>query len=181
MDDRSHFLLMANYNQRMNQQVFEAAGKLPTNELFADKGAFFGSILGTLNHILVGDLIWLARFSSHSSRYHSLNRLDEVARPEQLDDLLFPALEPLAEARSRVDSSIKAWLIDEVDGSDFIRSLSYRDTKGVLSERNFGELLSHLFNHQTHHRGQVTTLLSQQGIDVGVTDFLLEIPDRQAH
>ena len=177
MTFRDHFLLMADYNQRMNNQLFEAADKLTTEELCADRGAFFTSILGTLNHILVGDLIWLSRFSSHSNSYRSLADLSELPKPAGLSDVIYPELSSLRDARSRVDSSIKRWLAEEVKEADFSKSLAYANTKGVVSERNFGELLFHLFNHQTHHRGQVTTLLNQQGIDVGTTDFLIDIPD----
>ncbi|MAC46924.1 MAG: hypothetical protein CMI12_08730 [Oceanospirillum sp.] len=59
--------------------------------------------------------------------------------------------------------------------------MSYSNTQGIVSQRNFAELVSHLFNHQTHHRGQVSTLLSQNGIDIGITDFLMEIPDKNTH
>ncbi|MEH6580029.1 MAG: DinB family protein [Amphritea sp.] len=177
MTFRDHFLLMADYNQRMNNQLFEAAGKLSTEELCADRGTFFSSVLGTLNHILVGDLIWLARFATHSDRYRSLADLSELPKPEGLNDVIYPKLSALRNARREVDWSIKCWLADEVQDTDFSKSLAYASTKGVESERNFGELVCHLFNHQTHHRGQVTTLLNQQGIDVGITDFLIDIPD----
>lgn len=68
------------------------------------------------------------------------------------------------------------WCGDLGDGDlDYV--LSYRNSKGVASRRRFGSLLTHFFNHQTHHRGQVTTLLSQAGVDVGVTDLLVRIAD----
>ena len=63
---------------------------------------------------------------------------------------------------------------------DFSRNLDYSNTKGVKSTRNFGELVSHLFNHQTHHRGQVSTLLNQMGHDIGTTDYLFDIPEMSA-
>lgn len=177
MKYQSHFLLMADYNLRMNEQFYEAAGKLTQEEVSADKGAFFGSILGTLNHILVGDLIWLSRFSTHSTRYQSLKTLQELPQPEGLDQILYPSLELLAPVRQQIDAAIKRWLENEVEESDFTKTLTYKNVKGVTSERNFGELVSHFFNHQTHHRGQASTLLNQLGVDVGVTDFLIDIPD----
>ena len=177
MTFRDHFLLMADYNQRMNNQIFEASSKLSKEELCVDRGAFFDSILGTLNHILVGDLIWLARFSTHSDSYRSLADLSELPRPAGLNEVIYPNLSSLSDARRRVDSSIHLWLAEEVKDADFSKSLAYANSKGVESERNFGELVFHLLNHQTHHRGQVTTLLNQQGIDVGITDFLIDIPD----
>lgn len=180
MEYKSHFLLMADYNLRMNEQFYEAADKLTEDEIRADRGAYFGSILGTLNHILVGDLIWLSRFSTHSKNYESLVALKELPHPESLDQVLYQSLELLKPIRSQVDLSIRTWLANEVDESDFSKTLVYKNTKGVVSERSFGELVSHLFNHQTHHRGQVSTLLSQAGGDIGVTDYLVNIPDLRA-
>lgn len=180
MDCRSHFLLMADYNLRINAQVFAAAKTLTDDQVCSDMGAYFGSILGTLNHVIVGDLIWMLRFASHSDRYTSLAQLSELPTPKSLDHQLYANLAPLTAARIRVDSSIKQWLLHEVDEADFSEPLIYKNTKGVVSERNFAELVFHFFNHQTHHRGQITTLLNQQGVDVGVTDFLVEIPDARA-
>ena len=177
MDIRNHYLLMADYNQRINDQVYAAASKLDSEQLKADRGAFFSSVIGTLNHILVGDLLWLSRFSLHSSRYQSLQGLSALPKPEMLDEILYPDLPLLEKARNFVDKTIHQWLIDEIREDDFSRSLVYANSKGVVSERDFGELLSHFFNHQTHHRGQVSTLLYQHEIDIGCTDFLIDIPD----
>lgn len=173
----NHFTLMAQYNQRMNCQLIDVLNELSHEVLTSDKGAYFGSVLGTLNHILVGDLIWLARFSAHSSRYCSLLALSDLPKPVSLDHALCPNLESFKNMRKHVDLTIKSWLSDEVIEDDFTFILSYANTKGVVSKRNFGELVSHLFNHQTHHRGQVSTLLNQLGLDLGVTDFLMDIPD----
>ncbi len=179
MDIAQHYILMADYNQRMNGQVYDACARLNADQLSEDRGAFFGSILGTLNHILVGDLLWLARFKLHSDRYHSLTVLGTLAKPApgKLDDILYVDLLSLKNARNAVDNTIKQWLSEEVSVEDFNRTLVYANSKGEVSERLFGELVSHFFNHQTHHRGQVSTLLSQQNIDIGVTDMLIDIPD----
>ena len=177
MDLRNHFILMADYNLRMNDQVYAASSKLDAEKLRADDGAFFGSVLGTLNHILVGDLLWLSRFALHSDRYQSLNSLSALPKPKALDETLYPELDLLVKARKFVDKTIRQWLDEEIRADDFNRSLVYANSKGVVCERDFCELLSHFFNHQTHHRGQISTLLHQQNIDVGVTDLLIEIPD----
>ncbi|MCV6609435.1 MAG: hypothetical protein OIF55_01560 [Amphritea sp.] len=91
--------------------------------------------------------------------------------------MIYPDLASLQIARNTTDQAIERWLTSEVEEPDFARSLKYANTKGIISERNFGELVAHLFNHQTHHRGQASTLLSQAGTDIGVTDFLIDIPD----
>ena len=172
-----HFQRMAIYNRRMNEQIYRTSADLSAAELAGDTGAFFKSILGTMNHIVVGDLLWLSRFATHSSRYSSLGRLKMYPTPISLDDQLYDNVDVYWIAREGIDSIIHEWISNEVLEADFERSLTYRNSKGVVSRRNFFELVSHLFNHQTHHRGQVSALLYQKGIDIGVTDFLIDIPD----
>ncbi|WP_339616856.1 DinB family protein [uncultured Gilvimarinus sp.] len=176
MDLHHHIRLMAGYNQRLNRQVFTAAANLEHDTLTADAGAFFGSILGTLNHMVVTDLLWLARFAQHSARYKSLQALSELPTPERLDQQLYPAFAALGAARGLIDSAIIEWSADELQSDDLQRPLAYHNSKGEGAERDFGELVMHLFNHQTHHRGQASTLLNQRGLDIGVTDFLMDIP-----
>lgn len=177
MNLQSHFILMSDYNQRMNRQCYKAVKDLNDSDINKDRGAFFKSIIGTLNHILVGDIIWLTRFSKHSERYISLATLSDFPKPNGLDDIIFSKFTLLLGFREKVDLLICQWLKSETNENDFNTLLEYSNTKGVLSKRDFGGLLSHFFNHQTHHRGQLSALLNQIKIDVGVTDFLLEIPD----
>ncbi|MBD1584827.1 DinB family protein [Pseudoalteromonas sp. S16_S37] len=173
-----HFILMSKYNSRMNAQVFNSMRELPEEVLHQNKGAFFGSLMGTVNHILVGDIIWLSRFSKHSELYTALSELLIVLpTPKKLDEILFASLEPLEHIRKKVDSTIEFWLVNEVNEADIERCLSYKNSRGIVSTKKFSELVSHLFNHQTHHRGQVTTLLTQLGIDIGITDYLIDIPN----
>lgn len=172
-----HFILMADYNHRMNTQFSDVIDKLSDERTNEDLGAYFTSIMGTLNHILVGDIIWLSRFSTHSSNYFELKGVLELPKPKGLNDILFPEFSSFKIAREKVDLLLSNWLQNEASENDFTKNLAYSNTKGIISTRNFGELLCHLFNHQTHHRGQLSTLLNQQGLDVGVTDFLLEIPE----
>jgi len=82
----------------------------------------------------------------------------------------------LSEKRAKLDLAIVAWT-SELTEPDLKMHLTYHNTKGVAFSRVFGSLILHLFNHQTHHRGQVTTLLFQSGVDVGVTDLHALIPD----
>ncbi len=176
MSTKTNFVLLAEYNQWMNQSVYEAASGLSIESLNADQGAYFKSILGTLNHILVGDTIWLKRFSDHPSQLASLDYVRSLQTPKALDVILYKEFETLRGFRSQLDQTINEFanqLSDEMLASP----LSYRDTKGIAFTKNLGHLIQHFFNHQTHHRGQVTTLLSQAGIDVGVTDLLLGIPN----
>lgn len=173
-----HFQLMARYNQRMNRQVYAATANVPAPILERDLGAFFKSILGTLNHLLVTDLIWLDRISRHQRRYESLQKVSRYPKPDALNATLYSDHTELKMVREELDSLIVFWLAEEVKEADFARTFTYTNTRGISSTRNFGELVSHMFNHQTHHRGQLSTLLNQLGIEIGVTDFLVDIPDQ---
>ncbi len=176
---KQHYQLLASYNKRMNQQLYKASFELSHAELEKDLGAFFGSIIGSLNHIVVGDLLWLARFKDHFNGYKSLSRLDGYPKPNSLNDILYKDIEPLYDARSEVDSIIIDWISESKD-SDFDEIFTYRNSKGEMYRKVFGDVVGHLFNHQTHHRGQISTLLSQLGKDIGVTDFIVDIPDKRA-
>jgi uncharacterized damage-inducible protein DinB len=149
---------------------------LPAEVLAADQKAFFGSILGTLNHLLVADTIWLKRFAAHPANYPALEALRQAALPTSLDQCLFTDFQELAAHRTWLDRLIVAWAASIAE-MDLDHALSYANTKGVHASRNFFSLLMHFFNHQTHHRGQATTLLSQAGCDVGLTDLLALIPN----
>lgn len=167
--------LLARYNRWMNERLFEAAGKLAEAELAADKGAFFGSILGTLNHIAVADTVWLHRFAAHPARFVALGEVKELPRPSSLRQALAPDLAGLLPYRQRLDGLVTRW-VAELTPAHLASSLAYANMAGVASSRNFGDVLQLFFNHQTHHRGQVSALLFQSGVDVGVTDLLTLIP-----
>ena len=173
---KSYFTLMAEYNQWMNESVYATASQLSHEQLSADTGAFFGSILGTLNHILVANIIWLKRFACHEERFEALESLESKPVPEKLDTILHNDLAALKTERIYLDDIIIQFT-QELTEQSLSTALTYRNTKGVKYTKNFGHLLQHFFNHQTHHRGQVSTLLSQQGMDIGVTDLLMKIPD----
>ena len=106
----------------------------------------------------------------------SLQTVVGLPDPTSLDQILHDNLPDLSRQRSWLDAQIIHW-IGELSEEDLARILSYRNTKGVSFNRGLSYLLLHFFNHQTHHRGQVSTLLAQAGIAVGVTDLLALIPE----
>lgn len=173
---KDHLHLLTTYNQWMNEKLYEAAAHLSPAELAEDRGAFFGSILGTLNHLVVADRIWLKRFATLPAFTDVLRPVSELPDPESLDQILFERFEALREHRQWLDGRILQW-IEGLEESDLEQVLAYHNMKGVPSRRRVSQLLLHFFNHQTHHRGQTTTLLSQVGEDVGVTDLLMLIPE----
>lgn len=169
------FQLMATYNQWMNDALYQAASQLTTEEIAKDRGAFFKSILGTFNHLMVADTIWLKRFATHPGNFSALQAMENHAQPPSLDAVLFNDLDSCYATRKIMDTMIIAFaqqLTEEHLNSD----LSY-NKKGQVLKKPFNLVLQHFFNHQTHHRGQVTTLLTQAGVTLGATDFLLLIPN----
>ena len=171
--------LMADYNRWMNARLYDAAASLPAAELVADRGAFFGSLLATLNHIAVADTIWLQRFAQHPAGFAALRPLADLPRPGSLRQELAADLPRLRAYRDRLDAIILAW-VPELTPQHLSAPLAYTRTDGLVGKRNFGALLLHFFNHQTHHRGQATTLLSQAGVDVGVTDLVARVPSLES-
>lgn len=171
----NQLILLAEYNQLMNQRQYNAVTKLSTEELNKDTGTFFKSVLGTLNHLMVGDIVWLKRFAEHPSSTETLAYLLEIDTPLSLDTLLFTELEELRAERNRIDEVIVNW-VQGLSEADVESCIEYKNMTGRSFNKPLGSLINHLFMHQVHHRGQVTTLLSQFGVDFGETD-LIEIID----
>jgi len=176
MSLKQNFHLMADYNKWMNDNLYEISSTLPASQICEDRGVFFDSILGTFNHLLVGDTIWLKRFSDHPSQFAALNYLQSKPNPKALTEILFENFSELRDARQAMDASIIDF-VHQATEADYEHPLSYRNTKGEPYCRKFGFLVHHFFNHQTHHRGQLTALLSQLGLDFGSTDLLAKIPE----
>jgi uncharacterized damage-inducible protein DinB len=150
--------LYARYNRLANETLFAACAALPDEEYRRDLGAFFGSIHGTLNHLLLGDRIWMTRFEGG-------------AHPSTgLDAILFDGFEPLREARARMDRRIEDFFV-QAPPDLHTRTVRYVNNAGIHTEDPLDVILPHFFNHQTHHRAQVHTLLSQLGHDPPVLDL----------
>jgi uncharacterized damage-inducible protein DinB len=169
---KENFQLSAKYNQWMNEKLFIAAAQLSEHDLRQDRGAFFASVLGTLNHLIVGDIVWLKRFATDPEKFRSLDSIRETATPESLDAQLYDDLKLLHVARQKLDADIISFC-DELSSEQLSEKLDYQNFQGNSFRNQLGLLVQHLFNHQTHHRGQITTLLNQAGIDVGPTDLLV--------
>jgi uncharacterized damage-inducible protein DinB len=172
-----YFHLMADYNAWMNQQIYQSAGQLSLDQLTQDRRAFFGSILGTLNHLVVADMIWLKRFASYPRFQQVLAHIYAYPQPLTLDELLYQDLSGLYTVRLALDQLIYRWVHVVVE-DDLSQVLTYTNSKGVVSHKLIGHLMLHFFNHHTHHRGQLSTLLYQAGINIGITDLLVHLPDQ---
>ena len=133
--------LLARYNQVMNRQVYDAVAQLPAAELEIDRGAYFRSISGTLNHIYVADVIWLQRFSTHSANHTALHPVTELERPDSLRTILYNDFATLFSARQSLDQIILDWTV-EITAADLEYLLSYHNMKGEASTKKFGSLIS---------------------------------------
>jgi uncharacterized damage-inducible protein DinB len=151
--------LMTRYNAWMNERLYALCRTIADDERKADRGAFFGSIHATLNHILYADLAFLSRFTG-----------DPPVVPELGADL-HSDFDDLWRARSALDQRLQSWSVSL--GADWLAEpLTYTSkVDGVTRTVPKWVLVTHLLNHQTHHRGQITTLLSQMGLDIGTTDL----------
>ena len=157
----AYFQTMSRYNRWMNEKLFAACDAMPDELRRADKGAFFKSVHGTLNHILLCDRLWLRRFTH---RPYSATSLDQE---------LYADWSELKRERTATDDAIDAWLASLSD--DVLQAPLTFTSLSVTQERTMPlwVLCAHLFNHQTHHREQLTTLMEQLGYDSGATDLPL--------
>lgn len=171
---QAYVVTMARYNAWMNDKVYRAAARLPESELMRERGAFFGSLFGTLSHVVVADTVWLKRFASDPSQpAHAqvLAQFSGLAMPARLDAHPYADLQALATRRHELDRVIQRWAAD-LDEAALAAPLAYQNMQGEPLSRELFAALMHFFNHQTHHRGQATTLLTQAGEDVGATDLV---------
>ncbi|MBP2300036.1 DinB family protein [Azospirillum picis] len=159
MDARSHFETLARYNRWANRQLCDVAAQVSDAQYREDRGAFFGSLRGTLNHILAVDRLWLERIEGSGPK------------PSSLDGILHDGFAGLRAAREAEDERLLR-VASQTPAERFGSTLAYRSTEGEHYELPFAQVLTHVFNHQTHHRGQAHTLLGQFGLKTPVLDFV---------
>ena len=160
MIEPSYARLLAAYNRWMNEKLYGLCAGVSEAERRRDRGAYFRSLQGTLNHLLLADRLWLGRF---------------LARPfaiRGLDQELYADFQELRRERSVTDGEIEAFA-GTLTPERLAGELHYVSAVDPRPRRMpFAAAVVHFFNHQTHHRGQVTTLMHQCGVDPGVTDLL---------
>lgn len=163
MIDTEYCRVMARYNAWQNDQMTEALERLDHAALTQERGAFFGSLLGTVNHLLWGDLMWMSRF-------------DGGARPEggiAQSPSLHPTLAAWSAERFRADGRIRLWA-DGLDNVALQGDLTwFSGASGREVTRPMALCVAHFFNHQTHHRGQVHAMLTAAGGEAPVTDLFM--------
>jgi uncharacterized damage-inducible protein DinB len=140
--------MFAHYNAWANDRLYETAARLSGEQYRADRGAFFKSVHGTLNHLLVTDRIWMQRFTG------------EGDAPNRLDAILFETFDELRAAREAEDRRILRFVAG-LDDRRIEGTIKYRRVSSPEEfEQALAPALAHWFNHQTHHRGQVHALLT---------------------
>lgn len=156
----AHYRTFAGYNAWANRRLYDAAASLSDTDYRADRGAFFKSMHGTLNHLLATDYIWMKRFSGAGEA------------PDRLDAILHEAFGPLRAAREAEDRRIVAW----VHGLDEARLKGVIRYRRVSTPEEFVQplmpALDHWFNHQTHHRGHAHMILTALGRPAPELDLL---------
>ncbi|HIF11178.1 MAG TPA: hypothetical protein EYQ81_15965, partial [Sneathiellales bacterium] len=158
---------LASYNRRANHLLLDNYRRLKDDEINAPRPAFFGSILATLNHILVGDQAWLARLHG------------DPPPGRALDHILCHTLSALITARELQDDEITAY-VKGLTELEFAATIRYQNMSGVDFENSVSVVLTHMFNHQTHHRGQVHDMLSQTSVPPPELDFIFFIREASA-
>jgi uncharacterized damage-inducible protein DinB len=157
---------MAAYNAEMNHRLYAAAARLSDAERRQSRGAFWGSIHGTLNHLLWGDIQWMSRFDNWPKPDVAIKQSAGV-----IDD--FAAL---SATRKRADADISRWA-ERVDAEWLGQDMTWFSGAANREVRAPHQLLvTHFFNHQTHHRGQVHAMLTAAGQETGDTDLFLVTP-----
>ena len=164
------FTTFACYNVWMNRKLYAASAQLDDEQRKRDLGAFFKSIHGTLNHLLLADGVWLSRFTGVA--FTPRDKHGEVIAVRALSQVLYEDFEELKEQRSAMDERFQSWVATLTDDS-LQREITYKTSAGSEQRNLLWHSLLHCLNHQTHHRGQITTLLTQLNVDVGDTDLII--------
>ena len=156
---------MARYGEWMNERLYALCARLTDEQRKEDVGAFFRSIHGTLNHLLLADRVWMGRFRG------------PVFAPKSLAEELYGDFDELRAAREEMDAAIARW-VSSLTAEELAGELTYMSLVDPAPRRYpMWYAVAHFFNHQTHHRGQLTTLLMQRGLDPGVTDLIWLPPE----
>lgn len=155
-----HFQMLSHYNHWASQRIYGAAAVLSNDEYRRDKGAFFGSLHATLNHILAADRIWLRRFTGSGDA------------PTSLDAIIYEDFATLQDARQKEDRRIIEWLAG-LHEDKLWQDFTYTPVSNPLPITHLlAPALTHFFNHQTHHRGQAHTILTSLGKPSVVLDLI---------
>jgi uncharacterized damage-inducible protein DinB len=158
---------MAAYNSEMNRRLYAAAARLPDAVRREDDGLFWVTLHATLNHLLWADEMWMSRFDGWERPALGLKDSSK----------LIANFADLAAARAVADHRIEVWA-QMLTEADLVGDLVWYSGSTQMERRSPKWVLyTHFFNHQTHHRGQATAVITKHGEDVGDTDLWLVVPE----
>ena len=161
-----YFRLFARYNHWANTRLYDACAQLSDADRRRDRKAFFGSIHNTLNHLLVGDRVWMGRFTGTDSGIRKLN------------EILFDDFAALRQARQAEDDRIQAY-VEGCGEAKLAGMLDFKSMNGTASSMPLASVLGHFFNHQTHHRGQVHAMLTHAGAAAPSLDLIAFLREKR--
>jgi uncharacterized damage-inducible protein DinB len=148
---KAYIAMFARYNEWANARLYRMAGLLPDEAYRRKVGVYFGSLHGTLNHLLAADRVWM----------HRLTRTGD--HPQQVNAIMFDDFPSLRDARETEDRRIVDFVAGLAD-ADIEKLCDYRTLNGAPFCQPLGDIFAHLFNHQTHHRGQAHAILTVLGV-----------------
>lgn len=178
MSPLEQYRALARYNRWANRKLYALTAELDDGERRRDRGAFFGSLHGTLNHLVLADRTWMLRFTGDHERYVSRTAMGEPILARTHDHELYDDFERLHRERERTDEDILEWTYG-LDEHALDRVLEYTTSRGEPQRHPAWWAVGHMFNHQAHHRGQAVTLLSQAGLTLGVTDLIAMLREEE--
>ena len=163
MIQKDYVLQMARYNAWQNSQLRDVFKQMDESELTRDRGAFFGSIFGTMNHLLWGDMIWMSRFCDDVPA-------PSVSGPQSVS--LTPSYGVWDAERFRLDGRIRIWAQTLSNMDLCVEEHWFSGTTNQQMKCSRGLCVAHMFNHQAHHRGQISQMLKHAGYTPPVSDII---------
>jgi len=166
----NNFQMMAKYNKRINQQLITCCQSLSSDDLLKETDSFFSNIISYWNHILFGDLILLNRLAVNGISCLSETSLNGLPTPKSPHEIHHENFNDIMVLRNKVDVIITQYC-ESLSDLDCEKRITYQTTEGEMITKKVADITQHIFNHQTHHRGQLTCILSQLGVNYGCMDL----------
>ncbi len=173
------YALLAEYNAHANMLLFGVLEKAPSELITREAGSWYGSILGLLNHIMRSELGWLARFRASPSGFKSLASPAAAFDPATAPKQLYDRFADLAKRRKQLDEVLIAFAA-ELSEDVLAKEVRFVNSRGEQESYVLGEILVHVFNHETHHRGQISQILDAAKIEHDFSNISTVLRARRA-
>lgn len=173
MDELS---ILATYNRATNDEVNQILGRLSHEQLSRTIGGFFESVIRTANHILLADITWLRRLAGEMASLRSLESQIPDPGTFSFRAVPWPRLDQYLPVRTEVDVLLER-VVETITPAERTATISYRRANGEPKESVVGHVLLHVFNHQTHHRGQIALMLDELGVENDYSNLIWKVRD----